>query len=218
MPEADLQSNHQQKFNAVESCPAGYKEIPLTTEYWKTEYDGYGQVVYQPEPQMISMAPQAARNPASTHASLVLSKFDLDSDNFDLLVEYKNVVALREENPNPWEVFWLFFNYVPGVAGNKTTNYVMAKPNGFELGTASQLVDQVFVRTSEEAKASFNEWHTMRVQMQDGIGKFYFNEKFVFDAASSALYTAKGKLGLYTEDASVIVKRVCVNSNVQLRE
>ena len=217
MPEANFLESSQQKFNSSESCPAGYQEIPLTNEYWKTEYDGYGQVVYQPEPQMISMAPQAARNPASTHASLVLSKFDIDSDNFDLLVEYKNVAALREENPNPWEVFWLFFNYVPAVEGQKTTNYVLAKPNGFELGRASQSVDQVFVKTSEEVKASFNEWHTTRVQMQDGVGKFYFNEKYVFDAASSALYTAKGKIGLYTEDASVIVKKVCLNSNVQLR-
>lgn len=213
MPGVNVQGS-QQNLEVQSTCPDGFKNIPLTAEYWKTEYDGYGAVTYQTDQNLISMAPQAARSPANTHASLVLSKFNIESDNFDLIVEYKNVAALREENPNPWEVFWLFFNYLPGADGTKTTNYVVPKPNGFELGRASQLVDQQFIKTSEDGKAVFNEWHKLRVQVSSGLSKFYFNERYIFDTPSSALFTSKGKVGLYTEDAAVEVKRVCLNSEV----
>ena len=93
MPETELQDNFQK--NDVNECAHGFNEIPLTSDYWKTEYDGYGQVVYQQKPNLILIEPKAARAPASTHAGLVLSKFNIESENFDLIVEYKNNFTLR---------------------------------------------------------------------------------------------------------------------------
>lgn len=198
-----------------DSCPEGFSEVPLTAKKWKTEYAGYGKVVYRQN--MIFMKPKEARIPQSTHASLVLSKFDILSKNFDIVVDYKNETALRKQNPNPWEVFWLFFNYVPGAHNVKTTNYVVAKPNGIEMGRAAGLTDQAFIKTTEFPQAKFDEWHRLRVHKIDGALKIYFNEEFVFDIPANQIFTANGKLGLYSEDASVAVKRICLNSDIQLR-
>ena len=203
------------KSQAYDSCPQGLNDIPLTVENWKTEYSGYGKVIYQDN--KIFMAPKEARIPQNTHASLVLSKFKVLSDNFEIVVDYKNVTSLRKVKPNTWEVFWLFFNYVPGADNVKTANYVVAKPNGIELGRAAKLTEQAFIKTAEEPRATFNEWHRLKVHKAGGALKVYFDEVFVFETSEDQLFTAHGKIGLYTEDASVVIKRVCLNTNVQLR-
>lgn len=205
MPKASQVPLKKQSF---ENCPEGLAEISLSHKNWKTEYTGYGKVVYRKN--MIFMAPKEARIPQSTHASLVLSNFDIVSENFDLVVDYKNDNSLRKQNPNPWEVFWLFFNYVPGANNVKTANYVVAKPNGIEMGRVAGLTDQAFIKTAESPKANFDEWHRLRVHKIDGTLKIYFNEEFVFDVPANQIFTAPGKIGLYSEDASVVVKRVCL--------
>lgn len=199
------------------SCPEGFRNIPLTKANWKTLYTGYGQVVFRETENQIYMAPMAAKNPETTHASLVLSEFNIDSDNFDLVVDYKNEEALRIGTPNTWELFWLMFNYVPGPNFTKTTNYVIAKINGIEVGRAAQAIDQVYVKEDDQHRATYKVWHRIRVQYQNGVAKFYFNDSYVFDVPSSVLFTAHGKIGLYTEDAAVVVRRVCLNTDTQLR-
>lgn len=191
-------------------CPDGYRDISLKKDNWINQYPNSGKVSFKEKKNIISMVPKVALVSATTHASLVLSKFDIKSENFDIIVDYKNDRALREKDPNPWEVFWLFFNYVPGLHHTKTTNYVIAKPNGLEVGRAAKEIDQVYVKTSELVSAKFNQWHRLRVQKQGEIVKFYFDKIYIFEVATSVLFTAPGRIGLYSEDAAVTVKRVCL--------
>lgn len=195
---------------ARSKCPEGYRDISLKKNNWINQYPNSGKVSFQEKKNMISMTPKTALVSATTHASLVLSKFDIKSENFDIIVDYKNERALRKKNPNPWEVFWLFFNYVPGPHHTKTTNYVIAKPNGLEVGRAAKEIDQAYVKTSEQVSAKFNQWHRLRVQKQGEIVKFYFDGIYILEVSTSVLFTAHGRIGLYSEDAAVTVKRVCL--------
>lgn len=192
-------------------CPEGYKDISLTKANWEMEFDGYGKVIFNEAENTVYMEPKKALSPRVTHASLVLSKFNIESENFDIIVDYKNEAALRLTHPNPWEVFWLYFNYVPsGVNHAKTANYAIAKPNGFEVGRAARVWDQVYVKTTDPVTATFKEWHRLRVHQQNGVAKFYFNGAYVFEVPTSVLFTAHGKIGLYCEDAAVMIRRVCL--------
>lgn len=197
------------------SCPQDMKEVPLTKHHWLTEYLGYGNVDYLKSNE-IFMSPKRARTPQSTHATLVLSNFTL-AENFDLIVEYKNNQALREQTPNPWEVFWLFFQYQKATERQKLTNYVVAKPNGIELGKAFDEEGQEFLKTASSPTASFNEWHQLRVKRENSVVTIYFDEKKALEWKPSdteqQLFNHEGYVGLYSEDASVTIRKFCANES-----
>lgn len=200
-----------------DGCPEGTTEIPLNQQNWKTEYEGFGRVSY--EDGKIRMEPKSARTPQSTHASLVLSNLILPAGDFDLFVQYKNELALRATPPNPWELFWILFQYQQGPEQTKVTNYIIAKPNGMELGRASGLVDQRFLKTSDEPRAQFNKWHTLQLVRKGPVLTVIFDGKKVFDwndlespDENLRLFNQTGRIGLYSEDARVVVKRVCVRT------
>ena len=199
----------------AEICPVGFTDVSLSKKNWKIEYKSDGRIDFYSD--QIFMAPKPVHLPQHTLSTLVLSKFDIVSDNFEIIVDYKNLAALRKHNPNPWEVFWLLFNYVPGAGDVKTANYVVAKTNGIEMGRAAKIIDQTYIKTADYPKATFDEWHRLRVHKIDDALKIYFNDEFVFAIPVNQLFTAPGKIGLYSEDASVVVKRVCLNSDIQLR-
>lgn len=197
---------------AASSCPEGTIEVPLTQEHWKTEYEGFGKVSIDGNSKQIKMSPKAARTPQSTHASLVVSKLALPANEFDVFIEYKNEQTLRNSPPNPWELLWVFFQYQAGPADTKTTNYVVAKANGIELGKAFGHEDQIFLKTSEQPKAAFNKWHTLRLRKRDSKLEVYFDNKLALnwqEQTNAQLFNQPGKIGLYSEDASVTIRRVC---------
>ncbi|MES2803546.1 MAG: hypothetical protein V4654_13715 [Bdellovibrionota bacterium] len=66
------------------------------------------------------------------------------------------------------------------------------------------------MKTSEQVSAKFNQWHRLRAQKQGAIVKFYFDDNYIIEVATSVLFTANGRIGLYSEDALVVVKRVCL--------
>lgn len=198
-------------------CPSGTKNIPLSQLNWGVEYSGYGSIEFSQKTNEIFMSPRAARGPQSTHASLIPSKFILNQD-YDLFVEYKNNKPLRAESPNPWEVFWLFFQYQKSEGRSKLTNYLMAKPNGIEMGKAFDEDGQTFIKTVDHPKASFNQWHLLRIKKQKDEISVYFDQQKVFDWKApedsndqTSLFTHQGQIGLYSEDASVVIRRVCVD-------
>ena len=199
----------QSLVSPMEACPKDFKEIALSPQLWQTEYSGYGHVEFSPSINEILMSPKPARSPQSTHASLVLSKFSLPND-FELIVEYKNNQALRSVNPNTWEVFWLFFQYRKEQDGTKSTNYVIAKPNGMELGKAYGEVEQVYVKTVDSPKATFNQWHQLRIKKHQQALKVLFDQQQAFDTNMQDLFTHEGFIGLYSEDASVTIRKFCI--------
>ena len=136
--------------NRYDECPEGTVESMLDQKQWNVAYTGYGRVDFEVKDgkKAVNMEPALARSPQSTHASLVLSKFKLPADSFDLHIQFMNDKPVRgPAAANPWETFWLMFQYQPQAKGQKTTNYIAAKPNGIELGTAFGDVGQTFLRT-----------------------------------------------------------------------
>lgn len=196
-------------------CPYPMREIPLSSQHWNVEYSGFGKIEFDHKTNEILIAPQEARTPQSTHASLVLSKQIL-TNYFDLIVEYKNNEPLRKTMPNPWEVFWLFFQYQK-VGGQKRTNYAVAKPNGMELGKAFDEVGQTFLKTTDYPKTSFNQWHQLRIKRMGPQLILYFDNKKIFAWQASPdqdrLYDHHGPIGLYSEDASVTIRKLCLQSS-----
>ena len=190
-------------------CPTGYNEITLSPSNWTVEYSGYGNVEFTSE-QEIDVTPRPARTPQSTHASLVLSKLNLPN-NFDVLVEYKNNRALRKNTPNPWEVFWLFFQYQKQDNNSKITNYIVAKTNGVELGKAFGETGQEFIKTVEKPHATFNEWHLLRLNKTDSELLIELDGQKAMGSSSQGLFQHQGRLGLYSEDAAVTIRKVCLN-------
>ncbi len=188
-------------------------ELPMTAQHWNVEYSGYGKVEFDAKTNQIEIAPKEARTPQSTHATLILSKQIL-TNTFDLIVEYKNNKALRAGPPNPWEVFWLFFQYQKVHGSNKRTNYVIAKPNGIELGKAFDEVGQSFLKTADYPVASYNQWHQLRIKRNATQLTLYFDNKKVFEWQESndqeKLFDHLGVIGLYSEDASVTIRKTCL--------
>ena len=198
-------------FASNSDCPGGLKPIALSSLYWTEAYDGYGKITFSGG--ILHLEPRRARSPQSTHASLVLSKAILPSEKFDILIEYKNSEALRRESPNPWELLWVFFQYQPAGGLEKTTNYVIAKTNGLEIGKAFGEIGQTFLKTDESSRAGFEKWHTLRIQRDGGNLRVQLDAHPPLlwkDSDSTRLYNQQGGIGLYTEDARVSVRKVCV--------
>ena len=123
-----------------------WKTINLNENNWEVAYDGYGEVKFD---QGLKLMPKSAFENEKTHAALVLTKEMISSKKFAIRINYVNEKQLRSPAANPWEVFWLFFNYKKGKKDDKNTNYFIFKPNGTELGTASGQIEQSFLFSDE---------------------------------------------------------------------
>ena len=204
-------------------CASGLIEIPLHPQAWTVEYSGYGRVEFAPQKNELWMSPQGARTPQATHASLVLSHFKLDPKSFHVVVEYQNLHPLRTGTANPWEVFWLFFQYQKQPSGLKSTNYVIAKTNGLEMGRASGTNQQDFLKTTDSPKADFNRWHRLELRRSPTQLSVILDDEKAFDweipspapsgkPSAPDLFDQEGQLGLYTEDAEVLIRKVCLRN------
>lgn len=181
--------------------------IALDPSSWSTLYTGHGEVRFTPSG--ISMKTAGAMNPKQTHAALVLSKIN-DAQYFDVEVTFRNIQTLRLGKSEPWEVFWLFFNYQTDTANKKKTNYIILKPNGLEIGKATGEVHQAILKTWPQPVSLFGKDHRMRLQRLptkmiitvDGSPDVVYE----FAKDSEKPFDQKGNLGLYVEDAEILVK------------
>jgi hypothetical protein len=184
-------------------------KIPMTTKYWQTLYNGFGKVTYN-SLLGIHLEPMASISPFETHAALVLSKSELPP-RFRLEVQVTNERSLRENSPpNPWETFWLMFNY-KGTASQKTTNYFAFKPNGIELGAAYDSVGQDFIYTADFPLMVWGVRNTLVITRDLNNLTVDVNGARVLVmplTASQWLLQEKGFIGLYTEDAASQVHNV----------
>lgn len=174
---------------------------------WKTEYDGQGQVKF--EARGLRLRPQAALLPTETHAALVLSRAAKDTRYFEVEVRFTNVASLRTVNPQPWEVFWLLFNYQP--QGNeKETNYIVLKTNGVEIGRAFGKLGQKILRTWEFPRTSFGTSQKLKVRRMGTriLIEVNDNAKLVYDFSQDEEQplNQSGTIGLYSEDAEVLIE------------
>lgn len=190
--------------------------IPTTAENWTVVYDGYGSVVFDEEE--IVMEPMTATSPFETHAALVLAKITEECPvaDFILTIEAVTEEQLRDEDPHPWEVFWIFFNYLPS-GDDKTTNYFILKTNGIELGRAFDETGQEFLYTGSDPQLIVGNSYTYVLEKTASHLAVSINGVEVLDYESAswpeAIYDQPGATGLYTEDARVKIISVSLESD-----
>lgn len=193
--------------------------IGLTAADWDVVSDGEGAVVFDADG--ILMTPKVATAPSETHGAWLLAKSTETTplQNFKATITYTNVAQLRTGSaPDPWEVFWLFFNYTLGSDGKKQTNYVVIKTNGTEMGRAYSETAQEFLVTNGSPTVSIGNAHTIIVTKIGTTVTVTFDgaQAFSFTSAASPstkyIYDVPGAIGLYTEDAQVRVSSVTVEA------
>ncbi|KAJ5079501.1 hypothetical protein M0811_14482 [Anaeramoeba ignava] len=190
------------------------KSSPINEDDWEIEYTGYGSITF--DQGKVTLIPQASISSGETHAGLVLSKQTWAE--FKVTVIAKTNSQLRTPTPNSWEVFWLFFNY-KRIGNEKETNYFILKTNGIELGTASETVAQNFLETDSTPTINLGQNYQYTVEMKNGLLNIWIDSNLViqdYDFIQSNpdknLYTFKGMIGLYTEDASVTISDFNIES------
>lgn len=191
---------------ASETELSNAQSVAVSNENFDVAYDGEGSVTIAS--QTLTLAPKAAASNNETHAALVFLKQTLTKPvrDFELTVELETAQQLRQNSAaNPWEVFWLFFSYNQNNVNDKTTNYFISKPQyGGELGLAFASVGQTFLSDYAPAKTDIGERHVFTYRrkgnlftvVRDGLPFYSYSD-------SAKLYTMKGAIGFYTEDALV---------------
>lgn len=194
-----------------QSTPAN--EISLLNEtYWNVIWEGYGNVTFS---DGIILEPAVSTSADETHAALVLYQPWLDDpvSDFTVTITYTLDEQLRIGTPNPWETFWLFFNTTYDADENDiTTNYFILKPNGVELGIAYPDSVQEFLYTDDEPTLNEGESATVTVIKSGQQLNVTINGTLAFtydgDTEEIPLLNTPGTLGLYTEDARVVIHAV----------
>lgn len=189
--------------------------IPLTEASWVVVYDGYGSVTF--DDGGIVMEPMASTSAGETHAALVLAKTTVITplSEFCLTIEATTEAQLRSSAPNPWEVFWIFFNTVFD-DGHEETNYFILKTNGIELGRAFDGGDeQEYLVTDNTPQLVLGSRVRYVLRKSPGALTVSIDDIPVIDYTNGTdpdfLYEHAGAIGLYTEDARVRVHSVSLD-------
>lgn len=175
---------------------------------WRLAYNGFGRSWASTRHGVTSITLQPARpaSPAQTHAALALSRRTWR----DLVAEIRLRTnrQLRAPHPNPWEVGWILWHYT----SDHRFYYIALKPNGWELGKEDPGFPggQRFLATGSRPDYPPGQWYTVRVQQRgDGIEVDVDGRRLVRLTDSQDPYRS-GRVGLYTEDASVTFQPVTV--------
>lgn len=181
--------------------------VSTTLLDWDVPYNGYGAVLFDDATKEIILKPKAAASPDETHAALTLLKYteQYPSSNFKATVDLTTLRQLRTPTPNPWECFWIFFNYTIASDGKKETNYFILKPNGIQLGTAYGEKGENFLATSSSPTLKIGIPNQIVITKQGQHLTILIDGKLVleYDGTNGLkpLYDVPGYFGLYIEDA-----------------
>ena len=175
---------------------------------WNVAYNGFGHVSSSTQggAARITLQPAQAAAPGQTHAALVLSR-----DTWrDLVAEIqlRTNRQLRSPHPNPWEVGWILWHYT----SDQRFYYIALKPNGWELGKADPAYpdDQRFLATASHPVFPPGRWYTVRVQQRGADIEVDVDGRRLVRFTDSQSPYRSGRVGLYTEDASVTFQPVTV--------
>jgi hypothetical protein len=178
---------------------------------WQVEWNGYGQVQLDPAAGIL-LSPLASTHAGETHSALVVAR----STQLDPLRDFRIqlVVATQRQlrtsgPPNPWEVFWLFFNrHTPDGQNSPSSNYVIFKPNGVELGRAFGWVGQAFLATNTAFHTSVGQPVRIELTKLGNRIDASVNGVTALSYVGAGLYDTAGSIGLYSEDARVRIYSV----------
>lgn len=177
---------------------------------WEVRFTGNGCVSVRLERRgaSLQLAPQAAQGASATHAALVLGPHVQAPLTVD--VRTRTDRQLREGAvPNPWEVGWLVWHYLD----DEHFYYLIAKPNGWELGKRDPAYPggQRFLATGGDAELPVGRWTRLRVRaFADGRLRVYVNSKLVAEFVDDERPYRFGRIGVYAEDAMARFRDIVV--------
>ncbi|MDO4887351.1 MAG: hypothetical protein Q3979_01395 [Actinomycetaceae bacterium] len=164
---------------------------------WEVVYDGYGEV--QCGSGTVDITTKSAAKPSITHGGLVVAQ---EEGEGRVSAKMTTLDQVRKGQPNPWEVAWFLWRY----QDPEHFYAIVLKPNGWEVSKQDPDYkgNQRFLDSGDSP--TFEVGKTYEVEVTP-VGEATFVIKVdgqeittVTDRESPYL---KGKVGLYTEDASV---------------
>lgn len=178
-------------------------------------FTGGGRVTTGSTPETpLVLEPGVARSPEATLAALVVSESSFSSSCLRVSARVVTQQQLREgSDPNPWEVAWLVWDY----SDNENFSYALVKANGWELGKRDPAYPggQRFLATGPEPVSEpgqWGSWAVVREVQPDGSSHVTFevDGSTVADVTDKERPLQQGRVGLYTEDATVAAGELAV--------
>lgn len=193
-------------------------DVPLTPFHWQVVYGKPGNIKFQYlQTKDLFLQSENVQAADKTSAALLILNFGLQRPfrNFILEVEATTLKQFRPHLKNDWEVFWVFTNYRIGKDEKKETNYFLAKPNsGVELGKAFSEVGQTFLSTKDNQRFAIGKKMKYLFVKNDHQYTVYLNDRkainYYHQSGEMKIYDHAGTIGLYVEDAAVLVHRVAL--------
>lgn len=171
-------------------------------------YNGYGAV--RGNDRSVFMRPRTVKNINDTAACLVHTDKSYMDASFQVTVTTKT--QLRENNPpNPWECGWVLWNL-----RDDSHFYALAlKPNGWELSKQDPAypgaLDDPYDYGEQRMLQTGNGWtfpigwdHHVKMVQKWPTMSIYVDGYFLTSFVDKERPYRGGKIGLYTEDASVL--------------
>ena len=155
------------------------------------------------EDNILTMSPKAPSQPDKSHAALSLS-----SEAYSNKLLFSGHVATLKQlrtgsAPNPWECAWIVWHF----SDFDHFYYLALKPNGWELGKRNPKYPggQRFLATGNLSFA-IGSWSRFRIAHIDNkITVTVNNMRLTTFVDSEKPIYRSGRLGIYTEDATVAV-------------
>lgn len=149
-----------------------------------------------------------------TFSDLVVLQRLHPTTNFQIHLDFK-VLKQYRISANPWESFWIFWSYNKDSLNLKYTNYLIFKPNGLEIGKAYKEISQDFIYTDTKTKIELEKWYTVDLEFVNDELIIQIDGKKIHIEKNKILqcYRLPGRIGLYTEDARVLIKNFKLTYN-----
>jgi hypothetical protein len=175
---------------------------------WRLAYNGYGQASVSTQGGLtrITLQPAKAASPQQTHAALMLSRPTWG--DLDVQVKMRTNRQLRRPRPNPWEVGWIVWHYT----SDQRFYYIALKTNGWELGKTDPGYPggQRYLATAAHPEFPPGRWYTVRIRQRGAGIEVDVDGHRLVRLADSQDPDLSGRVGLYTEDASVTFQPIAV--------
>jgi hypothetical protein len=155
--------------------------------------------------EYLVLSPKVSTSPNQTHAAMVVSRSSFSNVRFSGGVQ--TVKQLRTgSTPNPWETAWVVFGYTDDLH----YYYLAFKTNGWELGKVDPLYPGAQRYLADTASPSFavGTQHTFSIQQDSNVISVTIDGKLITKFTDNERPYLSGKVGFYTEDATVAFDNV----------
>jgi hypothetical protein len=191
--------------------PAGNWPEVSTQGAWYVNFAGFGSVASSGS--AITLTPASPTGQYDTHSGLVTTtaSYNASSTPITINATVVNNNQLRQSfPPNPWEVGWTVWNFT----NNTSFYYFSLKSNGWELGQANPAYPgaQRFLATGSTPSSTIGVPYNIKVVQTGNNIVVSINNVVVTNFTDTVAPYYSGKVGLYTEDASVSFSNVSVDN------